>query len=420
MRARSAATAACVAAALLARAASAVVIGAANGSSFTVSFRGGTDQPTALRFSLSFADAAEAAAEPVMCGTALAIPGVPQPTTLTLLDLPESARFELAYTLFDGADASSGSAWVVLPSADAVASDTCWTGVLASLSFYSVAWSRALRRDGGFAPAAFQQRFGGSCACWVCDGAGGACRSAPREACAAPAPDLQSPPNDDNIVVLASPALPPPLPPPPPASPPLPWFLEYWPQLAVPPAGRPPPPAVSGLAGPVAVPPARPPPWWLGSRGTSSYPSPPPLQSNTTADVPWWALLGEESASPPPPSPSGADVFAQMLNVPPGPPGDTTPLQQALEGWLSAVPSLAAPAGGGTSPASVLASVLADMLARKEAARPSAAAATVIGLGAAAASSWWGLWTSPVFGPYLLELLAQAESAVWPGAKGAG
>lgn len=365
-----------------------------------------------------------AAAEPVMCGTALAVAGAAQPATLTLSDLPENARFELAYTLFDGSEASSGFAWVVLPSADAIASDTCWTCFLASLSFYSVAWSRALRHDGALAPAAFQQRLDGSCACWVCDGAGGACRSAPRDACAAPAPVLQSPPpaNDDAVPLAAPTPSPPPSPPPlPPAPPPAPWFLEYWPQLAVPPAGRPPPPAVSGLAGPQAMPPARPPPWWLGSRGTSYPPPPPQLPSNTTGDVPWWALLGEESASPPPPSPSGADVLAQMLNgIPPGPPGDTTPLQQALEGWLSTVPSLAAPAGGGTSPASVLASVLADMLARKEDTRPSAAAATVIGLGAAAASSWWGLWTSPVFGPYILELWAQAESAVWPCAKGAG
>ena len=109
-----------------------------------------------------------------------------------------------------------------------------------------------------------------------------------------------------------------------------------------------------------------------------------------------------------------------LSGSPPAPPGDTTQLQQVLESWLSAVPLLAAPAGGGASPASVIASVLADVVARKEATRPSAAAATVLGLGAAAVSSAWGLWTSPVVGPYLLELWAQAESAVWPGAQGAG
>ena len=91
-----------------------------------------------------------------------------------------------------------------------------------------------------------------------------------------------------------------------------------------------------------------------------------------------------------------------------------------IEGWLGAVPALAAPTAGGTSAAAVLSSVLADVISRAEAKRPTAAVATALGLGGAAAASVWNLWTSPVVGPYLLELWAQAESAVWPGAQGAG
>ena len=434
MRARGAAAAACVAAVLLTHRARAVSIDAADSSSFRVAFNSTADELAVLRFELS--TAARVADMPFLCGVALAQPGIAEDATLNLTDLPESAALAFSYTLSDGSESRGGAAWVVLPSADAgEIADTCWTCVFASLSLYAVAWTQALRRGTPFVPVSVFQQPDESCACWVCGAADGVCRPAQHDAC-----DLQSPSPavvDDSMASspaaspLSMPPQPPQVPsaPPPPWSPPPPWWLEFWPQLAVPQAGRPPPPAVSGMAGPqtfqqppAAPPPALPSPWWLSSRGSSDSSPPPQLQSNITAGVPWWALLGEDAASPPPPALQGADVVAQTLGSgsPPAPAGDTSALQQALEGWLSAVPSLAAPVGGGTSPAAIVASVLADVVARKEAKRPSAAAATAIGLGAAAASSLWGLWTSPVLGPYVLELWAQAESTVWPGAKGAG
>ena len=431
MRARGAATAAFVTALVVHRAdAFSLVLNAANSSSFRFSFSG--SRHASLRFELWPEAGGEAAATPLLCGVAVSVPGT-EPATLTLTDLPESTAFKLTYAFVQGSGLASadGSLWVVLPEATLAASDTCWTCVFASLSLYSVAWSQVLRREGAVAPAS-RSDVSPLCSCWLCDGAGALCRVAPQDACDS-ARFQASPPVGavDESLDVPSTSLPPPLlpvlPPPPsppqppePPSPPLPpWFLEYWPQLAVPSPARPPPPSVSGMAGAApadSTPPLA--PWWLGSRGTSD--SPPPPRLNTTG-VPWWALLQEDLASPPPPGVAPTDVVAQNYNgSPPGPMGDTTQLQQAIEGWLSAVPALSAPAAGGTSAAAVLASVLADVVSRAEAKRPTAAVATALGLGGAAAASVWNLWTSPVVGPYLLELWAQAESAVWPGAQGAG
>ena len=436
MRARDAATAAVVAA-LLARAdAFSLVLDAANSSSFRFSFSGSLH--AALQFELWPQAGGGAVASPLLCGVAVTVPDL-ESATLTLTDLPESSAFTLTYTLMQGSGsaADGGSVWVVLPEAwhtttavDA-SSDTCWSCVFASLSLYSVVWTRALSHEGDVLPAS-RSNVSPLCSCWLCDGAG-SCSVAPHDTCES-ARAQASPPREavDASLGVPSTASPPPLSPvlpsppsapqpPQPPSPPLPpWFLEYWPQLAVPPPTRPPPPSVSGMAG--AAPSADsmpPPPWWLGSRGTSN--PPPPLRLNTTTGVPWWALLQEDPASPPPGSAAPADVVAQNFNgSPPGPTSDTAQVQQMIEGWLGAVPALAAPTAGGTSAAAVLSSVLADVISRAEAKRPTAAVATALGLGGAAAASVWNLWTSPVVGPYLLELWAQAESAVWPGAQGAG
>jgi hypothetical protein len=155
----------------------------------------------------------------------------------------------------------------------------------------------------------------------------------------------------------------------------------------------------------------------MGTRGGSPPPPPrPPVNSSDAGDeLPWWALLDDSSGAAAVPPPGAAEVSIAFAE-------DGGAFVQQVQAWLSSAPALAAPVGGGAAPGAVLASVLADLVARNGVVPPAAlaTAAAATGLGAAAFASLFSLWTSPVYGPYLLEAWAQAESAIWPGAAGAG
>jgi hypothetical protein len=448
-----------------------LLISAASASSFDVSFATAGDASATLRYAAALAEPVDGADDasswssslstslPLECGTAHAAPGAAAAVTLSLSGLPRGASVALSFSLTPDGGAGGNvpavqhTAWVVLPRADDGAEDdVCWTCVLATLSLYAAAWQSPHARlsapppaqlgDAFFAALATASPAAPGCICWRCDGVGGAC--APADDCATEAQTMQqqsAPPSPDAPVAAPplppsppSPPLPhppprpppsPPAPPPPPPVPPPPWFLEYWPELAV--LQPPPPPRIAALSGPPtpSARPVPPPPWWMGSRG--SRPPPPPPRStaqappgdagNATAAPPWWEQLVNErvSASPPPLPPPGtsAEVSAAFAE------GES--IASYVQQWLSSAPALAAPtAGGGSSPAAVLASVLADALSRTADKQPSAAAAAAAALGAAWFASAWSLWTSPVYGPYIIELWAQAESAIWPGAPGAG
>ncbi len=95
-------------------------------------------------------------------------------------------------------------------------------------------------------------------------------------------------------------------------------------------------------------------------------------------------------------------------------------LTTRVQDWLATSPALAMPSGEGAAPAAVLLSVLSDALSRTSDVKPAALTAGAVALGAAAVATALNLWNSPVYGPYMVLAFAQLESAVWPGAQGAG